>query len=853
MPLTSFLETTLHDLGYALRTLRKSPGFTIIATLSLALGIGANTAIFSLISALILRPLPVADPASLVVIGDGASVGSISMGSVREDLYSLPMYRELRSQSGSLSGLFAAGRSGRLRLGLTDAKGAADSSDPSLTARGRIVSGNYFSVLGVPAIAGRTFTDADDQAPGASPYVVVSHDFWQRRLEGNSQALGRKITLNGSPFTVVGITRPGFTGEIVGSPTEVWIPLSMQEQVNPGRSFAQNWNINWLLLMGRAKPGVTPAAVRTEFQGLFRRIVAAQPPSVIPADRAAELAKAEVPVVSGANGFSRLRPQFSRSLFTLLAIVGVVLLVAAANVANLLLERSTGRKKEIGVRLALGAGRSRLVRQLLTESLVLATLGGAIGLAIAFWADTALVRLVAGSGPPGASAGSSLDLHPDLSVLAFTVFVSLLTAIAFGLAPALTATRVELAPTLKESSRNLAGASGNRWPLGKLLVVAQFALSLLLLVGAGLFVRTLQNLEHLDLGYEREGLLMVGVDPTAGGVSSERFETFTRDLLDRVAAVPGVLAVTASQNGLFSGTESNLTAQIEGYSSGDDDVELAWDRVAPRYFEVVGIPIQAGRDIAATDRMGGLPVAVVNRSLVDAYLPGQNPIGRHITIPDNQGGENRVYEIVGVAGNSRDHELRGAVPPRFFTPVVQAADVPGLNLEIRTARPDATKEPVKKAILAAFPDLPIDDISPFADSLGMQVNDERLVARLSAIFGLLGLVLAAIGLYGVVSYAIARRTHELGLRMALGAQRPGVLWMVLSETLLLAAAGIALGIPAALAATRAVASRLYGLSATDPATLAGATGILLLVALVAGFIPGARATRVDPVQALRYE
>ncbi|HEV7670358.1 MAG TPA: ABC transporter permease [Thermoanaerobaculia bacterium] len=850
MSSTSFFETTLQDLGYAVRTLRKSPGFTLIAALSLALGIGANTAIFSLISALIFRPLPVADPDALVVIGDGSAIGSVSSGSLRDDLFSVPMYREISAQSRSFSGILASGRSGRLLVNLSGEGSAApvDASDPSALARGRLVSGNYFSVLGVPAFQGRTLTEADDQAPGASPYVVVSHDFWRRRLESDPHALGRKITLNGSPFTIVGIARPGFTGEIVGLANEIWIPLSMQEQVNPGRSFGTHPEISWLILMGRTRPGVTLGAARTEIQGLFHRLVAVQPPGLVPAEDADELSRAEVPVTPGANGFSRLRPQFGRSLFTLLAIVAVVLLVASANVANLLLERATGRKKEIGVRLALGAGRGRLVRQLLTESLVLSALGGALGLATAFWADTALVRLVAGP-------SSALDLRPDLSVLGFTAFLALLTAIAFGLAPALTATRVELAPTLKESSRSLAGGSGNRWPLGKLLVIAQFALSLLLLVGAGLFVRTLQNLEHLDLGYQREGLLMASLDPIGGGISAERFESFTRDLFERMKAVPGVTAVTASENGLFSGTESGQTVRIEGYSAGTEgEPNVASDQVATGYFNVVGIPIQAGRDIGDADRKGGALVAVVNRALVETFLKGKNPLGRHISILDEKGAPSAIYEIVGVAGNSRDHELRGTVPPRFFTAMSQSErPASRLNVEIRGARPEALKEPVKKAILAAYPEVPIEDLDSLSVSLGSQVQDERLIARLSAIFGLLGLVLAAIGLYGVVSYAIARRTHELGLRMALGAQRAGVLWMVLRETLLLALAGTALGIPAALAVTRAVESRLYGLTPTDPATLAVAIGILLLVALVAGSVPGARATRVNPVQALRYE
>ena len=850
MASTSFLETTLQDLGYAVRTLRKSPGFTTIAALSLALGIGANTAIFSLISALILRPLPVEDPRSLVVVGDGSQVGSVSSGSLREDIFSVPMYREMRAQSRSFSGLLASGRSGRLLVGLSGASGAApvDASNPSAYARGRLVSGNYFSVLGVPAFRGRTLSDTDDQAPGATPYVVVSHDYWKRRLESDPRAIGRKITLNGSPFSIVGIARPGFIGEIVGTRTEIWIPLSMQEQVNPGRSFGDHWEISWLLLMGRTRPGVTISAAQAEVQGIFRRLIAAQPPTLVSADSAEELLRAEVPVTSGANGFSYLRPQFSRSLFTLLAIVGVVLLVASANVANLLLERATGRKKEIGVRLALGAGRGRLVRQLLTESLVLSVLGGGIGLAAAYWADTALVRLVAGS-------ASGLDLRPDLQVLAFTTLLALITAIVFGLAPALTATRVELAPTLKESARSLAGTAGHRWPLGKFLVVAQFALSLLLLIGAGLFVRTLANLERLDLGYPREGLLMAGLDPISGGITLERFAAFERDIFEKIRAIPGVTAVTASENGLFSGTESSEIAIFEGYSAGGEgNAEVGADQVAPGYFKVVGIPLQAGRDIEERDRKGTALVAVINRSLADKYFPGVNPIGRHLSILDERNAPRATYEIVGVAANSRDHELRGEVRPRYFSSILQAGRAPSrFNLEIRGDHPAALKEPVKKALLAAYPDVPIEDLNPLTVSLGSQVEDERLIARLSAIFGLLGLILAAIGLYGVVSYTITRRTHELGLRMALGAQRAKVLWMVLRETLLLALAGTALGLPAALAATRAVESRLYGLSASDPATIAAATAILLAVAVLAGAVPGARATRVNPVQALRYE
>ncbi|HXU47304.1 MAG TPA: ABC transporter permease [Thermoanaerobaculia bacterium] len=838
MPPTTLLESFRQDLTYAARSLVKSPGFTIVAALSLALGIGANTAIFSLISALILRPLPVAEPSRLVAVGDPSRVGSMSIGTLQADLYSYPMYRDLRDQNRSFSGLFASGRTGRLTVG--EDRGG----EPAKTARGRLVSGNYFSVLGVRASRGRTLNDADERALGAAPYVVISDDYWRRKLDADPNVLGRQIKLNGSTFGIVGVAEPGFFGDVVGLSNDVYIPLSMQAAIQRGRPILDRWDVSWLLLMGRLKPGVSIAAARTEINGLFGRILTARSGSaflaeLLPQDR-------KVPVAAGGTGFSRLRSQFSRSLFTLMAIVGLVLLIASANVANLLLERSTGRQKEISVRLALGAGRVRLVRQLLTESLLLALLGAGLGVLFATWADAALLKLVAGAG------SIALDLHPDRTVLAFTALVALLTGLMFGLVPALRATRPDLAPTLKENARAVSG--GGRWSLGRLLVVAQFAVSLLLLVGAGLFVGTLRNLERLDLGYDREGLLMLGVDLIGAGVTPERHESVSTALLDRLRAVPGVLGASASENGVFSGTESGTTIKIEGFTPGPEgDPNPAYDRVAARYFETVGIPILRGRGIGPQDRSGSPRVAVINRSLAEKYFAGRDPIGRHFT-ESNPGMPDEVYQIVGIAGNARDHELRGEIPPRFYQPMHQSSEEPGtFNVEIRTARPAALKEAVRKAVRDFDPNLPIEDLAPLSENIADSIVEEKMIAQLSAMFGALALLLASIGLYGVVSYAVARRTHELGIRMAIGAQRAAVLWLVLRETLFLALVGIAVGVPAALAATRIVASRLVGLSPTDPATLAVATGVLMLVALVAGAVPGARATRVDPVRALRSE
>jgi predicted permease len=840
-----WIETFLQDLHYALRSLRLSPAFTLVATLSLALGIGANTAIFSLMDALLLRSLPVQAPEQLVVLGDPARIGSLSQGSVRSDIFSVPMYRELRDKNQVFSGLFASGRAGRLEVG-TDR-----SSTTPETARGRLVSGNYFSVLGVPALHGRTFTGEDDRSPGSAPYVVISYDYWKRRFASDPGAIGRSITLNGYPFTIIGVTSPEFFGDIVGSATEVWIPLMMQPQVNPGRDFLDSWDVNWLLLMGRLKPDVSTVQARSAADAIFQQIVATAAGGAIDADalpdNPQEMQELRIEAAPGGSGFSYLRHQFSRPLATLMAIVALVLLIACANVANLLLERATGRQKEISVRLALGAGRFRLVRQLLTESLVLALIGGAVGVLFAYWADAGLLKLI------GVSRSAALDLRPNLQILAFTAAVALLTGVLFGLAPALRATRVELAPALKESSRSLAGTgSGKRWPLGKILVVSQFAVSLLLLMGAGLFVRTLVNLQRLDLGYPREGLLMLALDPVGAGIPRERLGTLVEQLMERLRAVPGATAVSLSENGLFSGTESGTSIAISGRPPiPDPDDEVAYDRVAPDYFEVVGIPILQGRGIRRDDRPGAPRVAVINETMARFYFPNQNPLGQRFAETDAL---EEIYEIVGVSRDVRDHELRGEVPRRYYSPLLQdAEEISTFNVEIRTRDPKALIEPVREAMRSFDSRLAILGLTPLTTNIDDSIGDERLVAKLSAVFGLLALLLASIGLYGVISYTVSRRTNEIGIRMALGANEGRVLWMVLRETLLLALVGIVLGLLAVFASAGVMSSRLYGLSVYDPLTLAGAIAILVAVAVIAGAVPGSRAARVPPTEALRYE
>ncbi|HKH44121.1 MAG TPA: ABC transporter permease, partial [Thermoanaerobaculia bacterium] len=841
---TRWLETFLQDLGYGIRSLRLSPAFTLVAALSLALGIGANTAIFSLMDALLLRSLPVRAPEELVALGDPSRTGAHSEGSVRSDIFSVRMYRELRDRNQVFSGVFASGRTGLLIVG-----GDRSAATPE-TPRGRFVTGNYFSVLGVPAFRGRTFTAAEDRGPGAAPFVVISHDYWQRRFAAEPGAVGRTIILNDYPFTIVGVTPPGFFGEVVGTATDVWIPVMMQPQVNPGRNYLDRWDQSWLLLMGRLKPGGSIDQARGSIETLFSQVIASRAGGAIDADLLPDdLGKLRLEVTPGGSGFSHLRSQFSRPLSTLMAIVALVLLIACANVANLLLERAAGRQKEISVRLALGAGRGRLVRQLLTESLLLAGLGGALGVLFAFWADAALLGLI------GVSRSAALDLRPNAHVLAFTAAVALLTGVLFGLAPAVRATRAELAPALKESSRNVTGAgggSGRRWPLGKVLVVSQFAISLLLLMGAGLFVRTLVNLQRLDLGFPREGLVMLELDPVAAGYQEESLKSLLGQLLERLKAVPGVSGVTLSENGIFSGTDSGTSIVIPGrpaLSDADDDV--AYDRVGPDYFKVVGIPILQGRGIGPQDRTGTLRVAVVNEAMARFYFPGQSPLGQRFA---ESNAADVLYEIVGVSRDVRDHDLRGPVERRYYAPMLQAVEsLSAFNFELRAAAPKTVLEPIRQAMRSFDPRLTVLDLAPLGANIDASIGDERLVAKLSSFFGALALVLASIGLYGVISYTIARRTNEIGIRMALGASERRVLWMVLRETMLLALAGIVLGLAVVLASARVLSSRLFGLSAYDPPTLAAATAILLVVAIISGAIPGSRAARVDPTEALRYE
>jgi predicted permease len=843
-----YLAELRQDTLYAVRALRHNLGFALVVVLSLAIGIGANTAIFTLIDALLLRPLPVPEADRLVVIGDPRRTNSASDGSLRTDLFSYPVYLDLSRRPQLLDGLAATGRTGRLDLTLDgSAAGSAGSTQDAAEAehpRGRLVSGNYFAVLGVPTYIGRPLTIDDDRSANGSPVAVISYTYWQRRFQGDRGVLGRSITINRVPFTVVGVAPPGFHGEVVGRMTDIWMPLTMQPALAK-----QDWltkpNTSWLLLVGRRSAGVTLPQVQAAYPTIVWRALAASVPSP---DAMAGLTKEELSVAAGARGLSPLRARYAEPLATLMAAVGLVLLVVCANVANLLLARGAARERELSVRMALGAGRVRVVRQLLTESLILGALGGALGLLLAFWGSQALLRLAADG--PGTIP---LDVRMDWRVLSFTLVVTGVTAVLFGLAPALRATRVELGTSLRSGGRGTTGGllgGPGRIGAGKLLVVLQVALSLILLVGTGMLVRSTRALTNADPGLARDRLLIVTVDAAPTGLEGERLAALARTLLERVRGIPGVAAATFSENGLFSGTESATNLQVVGFSPrAVDDTIANSDRVGPGYVDAIGARLVDGRDFTDRDDERAPRVALVNATMAAFYFPRGAALGRRLVV------DSASYEIVGVMADTKDHELRQAPARRIYLPAYQAGPMPlEFTFELRaTGDPTQLMTLVRRELSVVSPSLLVLNNDPLTTLMRLSISQDLLVARVASFFGALALGLAALGLYGVMMYATLRRTSEFGLRMALGADGGRVRRMILGEALALVAGGTIVGVPLALAASRLLRNQLYGVGPIDVPSIAIALGVLLASAAIAGYLPASRAARVGPLEALRVE
>lgn len=840
------METIVQDIRYGFRLLVKSPGFTAIAVVTLALGIGANTAIFSLINAVLLKMLPVHNPGELVVVGDPGLVNTVWGGTPQVTIFSYPLYRELRDGNHVFSGLLAANNEHRIRVE-TNRSGEITSD-----ASGELVTGNYFSLLGVNAHMGRTLTPDDDRVPGADPVAVVSHRFWKEKLSGDQSIVGQTIRLNGNPFTIVGVAPAGFLGDTVGETPDFWMPMMMQATMIRGRSWLDTYNVSWLHLIGRLKPGVDIARAKADLNVLFHQTLNGPMKSKISSDDLQELQKYKIDVVSGATGCSGLRRDFSEPLYLLMGMVGLVLLIATVNVANLLLARATARKREIAVRLSIGASRGRLIRQLLTESIMLAFAGGVCGLLLASWGKQVLLQLTLGS------SADKLDAVLDLRVLGFTIAVSLLTGIVFGLIPALRSLRFDVASALKETSLAQSGGTAGKsgWNWGKLLVISQVALSVLVLFVAGLLVRSLRNLQNVDLGYNREHLLLIKTDPLGAGYKPPRLMQFYDEITRRLSTLPGVRGVTASENGLFSGTESEDQVKVEGYvAARDEDRQVHDDTIGPNYFAALNVPLLMGREIGPEDTATSPKVAVINQAMAEFYFKNSNPIGKRIWLDDEEHRNSPPYEIVGVVRNVRDHSLREDVPRRYYVAMSQASDPPAtLNFEVRTVgNPQASAEAARKEIKSFDPQVRVGRVRALNQLIDGSINNEILIAQLSSVFGFLALLLACLGLYGIISYTVSGRTREIGLRMALGANRYDVLWLVLNGAMKLIVVGIAIGIPAALAASRLIHSMLFQLTTFDPISMLAVILILCIVATLAGLIPARRATRVNPVIALRYE
>jgi predicted permease len=849
------IESIFQDIRYGLRMLRKNPGFTATVIITLALGIGANTAIFSLANALLFKDLPVRDPGQLVILTCAARKQPQSLmftgvsnprdprsGRELMNVFPYSIFKGIRNRTRSLTDVFAFAP--LLRFNITD-RGAGHSGI-AVT-----VSGNYFSALGIHAAVGRLLLETDDQA-NAPCTAAISYRFWQTALRGDPSIPDRPVTLNGTPCTIVGVTPKDFQGlQYFGSVSapDVTVPITQGEQIGrwefggklPLLTADNRWGLQ---IMARLKPGVSEQQAQLETNSIFQEMLTPEWTSI-----AKEAGLPEIVLLPGSKGPNFMAQFFAKPVTILMVVVTLLLMIACANVASLFLARGAARRKEFTVRLALGARRGRLVRQLVTESVLLVSLGGAAGFLLAWWASRYLLGFV----PTFSFVNLGLNVSPDLRVFGFAAGISLFSGILFGLGPAAQTTRIELSADLKESTLLSRRASGkSRLWSRKLLVTFQLALSLLLLVVAGLFVRTLQNLKSADLGFDPRNVLVFGLSPSANGYTGEKLPLFCNRLLERLNTMPGVVSASASSDVLISDMAMGgwKIIEVEGAPSSGRRMSTSIDYIAPHFFETMGIPLLAGRGPQADDTAARPKVAIINVTFARKFFPDTSPVGRRFRWQ----GDKDWIEVVGIVGDVRFYSVRAEPPPTAYIPFLQSPWAIDMSFEVRAATSTAAvAKGIYSAVRALDPDLPVVEMRTQEEQIDSTLNTERLFAKLAGLFGALGLTLACVGLYGIMAYSVSRRTAEIGIRMALGADRGGILWLVLRQCLSLVLAGLASGCLLALATARSIASLLYGVAPTDHVTLGLAMALLLLVAMLGAWIPARRATKVDPMVALRYE
>jgi putative ABC transport system permease protein len=813
-----FIDTIVQDLRFGVRMLLKSKGFTAVAVLSLAVGIGANTAIFSLLDALLLKPLPVRQPEQLVFV-DGLSFA-----------YPDPVFPELSEKNSSFAGMFS----------FSSTEMTVSDGNQAEQVIGELVSGNFFYVLGVGAHLGRIFRDADDQTPGGHFVTVISYNYWRRRFGADPQIVGKKVRINNYPFTIIGVVEQGFNDVEIGTAPDLRVPMMMKREMLD--------HIVAAPVMARLKPGVGIAQAQAATDAIYQNIIRQNNLRTSAGDSPTERifapriqlhsARTGVPELGGAG----LRSQLSQPLILLMCMVGMVLCIVCLNVANLLLSRAATRRREIAVRLAVGAGRFRLVRQLLTEGFLLSALGGALGLVFARWETQTLLGFL--------PKATTLDIKPDIRMLGFTLGVSVLTGLLFSLAPALQATRFDLISALKNDATGVAGGR-RRWELQRLLVALQVAILLVLLVSGMLFARSLRNLKAVDLGYTTDQIVTMQTWPDGSGYKLDQQRNFYAQWIEHVRALPGVKSATYAPLPIRDhGYEWEIEVPGSQIPLNEKPTTLL-NGITSQYFATFGIPFLRGRDFNAQDSVGdndALKVVIVNNRFARYFFGDENPLGKRLSV-----GPIKNLEIVGVVGNAKLESLRETMSRTIYFPERERY-FGTLRLCVRaTGDVGALVTAIRNVVHSLDPNLPVFDIKTFADHIDETLSRERLIVLLSSFFGLIALLLTALGLYGVLANTVARRTREIGVRMALGAQARNVLRLVLRETLFLVAIGIAIGLPAALAATRLIKGFLFGLSANDPLTIALAVSLILAVAALAGYLPALRATKIDPMMVLRQE